>query len=120
MDGAGVVSAAARVLAGAAVAVLAFDVLWGFNYDRAPVAALLGYDLAPAPAEDLAALSAELLEQAATLREGLPEDGAGVLRLTDGRRGALFRAGRGYEAAEAPVFPCRACPLRPSSSSSRP
>ena len=97
---AGGVSAAARVLAGAAVAVLAFDVLWGFNYDRAPVAALLRYDLAPAPAEDLAALSAELLEQAAAFREGLPEDGAGVFRLTDGRRGALSRAGRGYAAAE--------------------
>ena len=97
---AGVASAAARLLAGAAIAVLVFDVLWGFNYDRAPVAALLGYDLAPAPAEDLAALSADLLDRAAALREGLPEDGAGALRLTDGRRGALFRAGRGYEAAE--------------------
>jgi hypothetical protein len=97
---AAVVSAAARVLAGAAVADLAFDVLWGFNYDRAPVAALLRYDLAPAPAEELAALRAELLERAAALREGLPEDAAGVLRLTDGRRGALLRAGRGYEAPE--------------------
>jgi hypothetical protein len=97
---AGVVSAAARVFAGAAVAVLAFDVLWGFNYDRAPVSALLRYDVAPAPAEELAALSAELLDRAAALREGLPEDGAGALRLTDGRRGAIVRAGRGYEAPE--------------------
>jgi hypothetical protein len=95
----GVATAAARVLAGAAVAVFVFDVLWAFNYDRAPVAALLRYDLVPAPARDLTALSAELLGRAAALREGLPEDGAGVLRLTDGRRGALGRAGRGYESA---------------------
>lgn len=97
---AAVVKGAARVLAGAAIAVFAFDVLWGFNYDRAPVAVLLRYDLAPAPADDLAALSADLLVRAAALREGLPEDGAGALRLTDGRRGALGRAARGYEAAE--------------------
>ena len=97
---AGVVTGAARLFAVAAIAVLAFDVLWGFNYDRAPVAALFGYELAPAPTDDLAALTADLLVRAAALREGLPEDGAGVLRLTDGRRGALGRAARGYEAPE--------------------
>lgn len=88
----------ARLGALAAIAVLAFDLLWGFNYDRAPVAALLRYEVAPVPAEDLAALTVDLLAQAAALREGLAEDGAGVLRLVDGRRGALARAGRGYEA----------------------
>jgi hypothetical protein len=97
---AGVVTGALRALALAAIAVLVFDVMWGFNYDRAPVAVLLRYELAPGPAADLAALSADLLVQAAALREGLPEDGAGVLRLTDGRRGAVGRAGRGYEAVE--------------------
>jgi hypothetical protein len=95
----GVVTAAAHVLAGAAIAVFAFDLLWAFNSDRAPVAALLRYDVAPAPAGDLTPLAADLLARAAALREGLPEDAAGVLRLTDGRRGALGRAGRGYEAA---------------------
>ena len=95
---AAVAGSLARLGALAAVAVLAFDLLWGFNYDRAPVAALLRYEVAPAPAEDLAALSVDLLAQAAALREGLPEDGAGALRLVDGRRGALARAGRGYEA----------------------
>jgi len=95
---AAVAGSLARLGALAAVAVLAFDLLWGFNYDRAPVATLLRYEVAPAPAEDLAALSVDLLAQAAALREGLPEDGAGALRLVDGRRGALARAGRGYEA----------------------
>jgi hypothetical protein len=95
---AAVAGSLARLAILAAIAVLAFDLLWGFNYDRAPVAALLRYEVAPAPAEDLAALSVDLLAQAAALREGLPEDGAGALRLVDGRRGAVARAGRGYEA----------------------
>jgi len=95
---AGVAGAIARLAGAIALAVFAFDLSWGFNYDRAPVAELLRYDLAPAPAGDLAALAADLLGQAAALREGLPEDGAGVLRLTDGRRGALGRAARGYAA----------------------
>ena len=97
---AGAASAVALLTAAIAVAVFAFDLAWGYNYDRAPVAALLRYDLAPAPADDLAALAAELLAQAAALREGLPEDGTGVFRLTDGRRGALGRAARGYAAPE--------------------
>ena len=97
---AGVMTGAMRALALGAIAVLVFDVMWGFNYERAPVAALLRYELAPGPAADLADLSADLLGQAAALRAGLPEDGAGVLRLTDGRRGAVGRAGRGYEATE--------------------
>jgi hypothetical protein len=78
--------------------VLTFDVLWGYNYDRAPVSEMLGYDLAPAPADDLAGLSRDLLAQSAALREGLAEDEAGALRLSDGRKGALARATRGYDA----------------------
>jgi len=97
---ASVAGGVARLAAAIALAVFAFDLAWGYNYDRAPVAALLRYDLAPAPADDLAALAAELLAQAAALREGLPEDAAGVLRLTDGRRGALGRAARGYAAPQ--------------------
>ena len=95
---AGVLSGIARLAAVLALAVLVFDLAWGYNYDRASVASLLRYDLAPAPPADLAAMAADLLGQAAALREGLPEDGAGAFRLTDGRRGALERAARGYTA----------------------
>jgi hypothetical protein len=95
--------ALARLAGVAALAVLAFDLLWGYNYDRASVSAMLGYDLTPAPAADLAGLSGDLLSQSAALREGLPEDGAGALRLPDGRRGALARATRGYDALAAAV-----------------
>jgi hypothetical protein len=97
----GLLRGAARLAAAAALAVLAFDLLWGYNYARAPVAAMLGYDLAPAPADDLAGLSRDLLAQSAALRESQPQDEAGALRLADGRRGALARATRGYEALAA-------------------
>jgi hypothetical protein len=86
----------ARLAAAGAGVVLAFDLLWGFNYDRQPVAMLLHYDLAPSRPEDLAALARDLIAEASRLREGLPEDEHGVLRLPDGRRGAMGRAGLGY------------------------
>jgi Protein of unknown function (DUF3810) len=86
----------ARLAATAAAVVLVFDVLWGYNYDRATVATLLGYEVAPGPPADLVALTRDLIDESARLREGLPEDGHGVLRLADGRGGALARAARGY------------------------
>lgn len=87
-----------RIVAVAGAVVLAFDVLWGFNYDREPVSVLLGYEEAPSRASDLAALAADLLVEASRLREGLGEDDHGVLRLADGRAGALGRGRRGFEA----------------------
>jgi len=102
LRGRGLLLGLTRLAAAAALAVLAFDVSWGYNYDRAPVSAMLGYDLTPAPgADDLAGLSRDLIARSASLRDGLPEDEAGVLRLPDGRRGALSRATRGYEALAA-------------------
>jgi len=86
----------ARLAAAAAGVVLAFDLLWGFNYDRQPVATLLHYDVSPGRPEDLAALARDLIAEASRLREGLPEDGHGVLRLVDGRGGALGRARLGF------------------------
>ncbi|HYU41117.1 MAG TPA: DUF3810 domain-containing protein [Vicinamibacteria bacterium] len=86
----------ARLAAAAAAVVLAFDLLWGFNYDRQPVSTLLHYDVSPGRPEDLAALARDLIAAAVRLREGLPEDEHGVLRLADGRGGALERARLGF------------------------
>ena len=110
---AGGVTGAARVLALAAIAVLVFDVLWGFNYDRAPVAVLLRYDLAPAPPEDLAALSADLLERGGRAARRTAGGWRRRLRLC-GRpaRCASFARGRGYEAAEVALPSPRAAPVR--------
>jgi hypothetical protein len=88
---------------------LAFDLAWGYNYDRAPVAALLRYDLAPAPAERPGRPGRRAPRAGGRATRGLPEDGAGALRLTDGRRGRDRRGRRGYAAPAArfTVCPCR-------------
>jgi hypothetical protein len=88
----------ARLVAAAASLVLVFDLLWAFNYDREPVAALLGYDVSPGRTDELAALTSGLLAESARLRDGLPQDGTGALRLPDGRRGTVGRAPRAFEA----------------------
>jgi hypothetical protein len=102
----------ARLLGAAALVVLAFDVLWGFNYDRQPVSDLLGYDMSPGRPEELASLASGLLAEAARLREGLPEDAAGTLRLPDGRR-AVRRASLGYAAGALERLPVPALPGHP-------
>ena len=90
----------ARLATLAAAVVLAFDLLWGLNYDREAVAALLAYDTSPARPEELVSLAAELIAEAERLRAGLPEDDRGALRLDDGRRGAMRRAVRGFAAPD--------------------
>ncbi|HUG55070.1 MAG TPA: DUF3810 domain-containing protein [Vicinamibacteria bacterium] len=84
----------AQVALGAALVVLAFDLSWGLNYYREPVAVLLSYDVAPSTSAELAALADDLVEESRRLRQGLPEDGQGVMRLPDGATGALRRAPR--------------------------
>lgn len=86
----------ARGLGAGALAYLVFLLAWGLNYDRPPVARLLGLDPAPAAAAEVHALCRELLAAAAAERDGLPEDARGVLRLWDGALGALGRAPEGY------------------------
>ncbi len=104
----------ARVVTAAALVVLAFDLLWGFNYDRQPVARLLAYDTRPASADELAALASALVSESAALRMGLAEDAQGALRLPDGRRGALGRAGLGFAPGRGlDTLPCPAVGGRP-------
>jgi Protein of unknown function (DUF3810) len=103
----------ARLAAAAAGVVLAFDLLWGFNYDRQPVSILLHYDVSPGRPEDLAALARDLIAEASRLREGLPEDEHGVLRLADGRGGALERARLGFAGKTLGRLPVPAVAGRP-------
>ncbi len=74
----------------------AFVLLWGLNYRRPPYAVLAGLDARPATVAELSEVCAKLVAAANRAREGLPEDGAGVARLADGRSGALRRAAAGY------------------------
>ena len=118
---AGVASAAARLLAGAAIAVLVFDVLWGFNYDRAPVAGLLGYDLAPAPAKDLAALSRRAARPGGRASRGTargrrgcpPADGRPAGRALSRRARLRGRGGRFPSSRATPVRSAQARPVLP-------
>jgi hypothetical protein len=90
----------AALLAAAAL-YLAFLLLWGLNYQRLPFAVVAGLDSREPQAEELAALSRELVGEANALRIGLPEDEVGVLRLPGGMAGAFSRAAEGFERAEA-------------------
>jgi hypothetical protein len=92
-------SALAEAWVGAGAVYLAFVVLWGLNYRRQPYAELAGLDTRPAAIDELTAVCEKLVAAANHARDGLPEDEAGVLRLPDGRAGALRRAPAGYREA---------------------
>jgi hypothetical protein len=74
-----------------------FLVLWGLNYQRLPFASSVGLRVVPSPPSELELLCVELTEEANQLRVGLPEDEAGVMRLSDGLGGVLSRAELGYD-----------------------
>ena len=115
-SGGGRMEVAAKVLrttAFAGAAVLLFDLMWALNYHRQPVAVLLSYEVSPVSAEELAALTSGLIEESARLREGLLEDADGVLRLGDGRSGALGRAARAFRSDGLGALPVPRMPARP-------
>jgi multidrug transporter EmrE-like cation transporter len=86
-----------RTAIGVAIAYLVFLLLWGFNYDRSPLAASVGLAVgAPQPGE-LAAVCAELIEESEKLRADVREDGSGVTMVRGGVAGALTRASLGYD-----------------------
>jgi hypothetical protein len=88
----------ARLLALAGWVWFAFLLAWGLNYQRLPLAASAGLDTRAPSVGELAALCESLVGEANQLRIGLPEDAQGVMRLRDGRAGALKRAARGSAA----------------------
>ena len=109
------VSTLADAWAAAGALYLAFVVLWGLNYRRPPYAALAGLDARPATVGELVAVCERLISETNHARAGLPEDAAGVVRLADGRPGALRRAPAGYgEAARIePVLAGASAPAKP-------
>ena len=79
--------------------VLAFVLLWGLNYRRLPFAISAGLDAAPASVDELRDLATALALRANEGREGLPEDGRGVMRTTGGPGEVLARMKAGFDAA---------------------
>ena len=93
LDGAG------ALLVSAGTLYVAFLLLWGFNYQRQPFAVSAGLEVRPSHVGELEGLCRVLVEEANAARGGLPEDGAGVMRLLDGARHALRRTEAGFAAA---------------------
>jgi hypothetical protein len=93
--------ALANVAAAGGILYLAFLLSWGLNYARQPFAVLAGLDASPPRTAELRAACEQLVERANALRQGLPEDDAGVMRLPGGLTGTLVRAERGYSEAAA-------------------
>ncbi len=79
---------------------LTFLLMWGLNYARPPLAALLGLDVRPSSRDELFELSAELVGGANRARDGLPEDGAGALRLVPTRAAAVGAVALGFDALQ--------------------
>jgi hypothetical protein len=89
-----------RIAIGCVLAYLVFLLLWGFNYQRLPLAASVGLDIAPPRSGELAALVTALVDESERLRPPVPEDEAGVARVQGGITGALDRASLGYDALD--------------------
>jgi len=104
---------ARRAFLATALLYLAFLLLWGLNYQRQPFAVSAGLDVRPSSRDDLRALGAALITEANEAREGLPEDGAGVMRLVDGGLHALTRSEAGFCEAEVLHPVLAGCPVRP-------
>lgn len=78
------------LLAVASLFYFVFVVTCGVNYSRMPFAWHAGLTVRPSSAEELALTCEELISDANRLREGLPEDEAGVFRLES----SVFDAGK--------------------------
>ena len=100
--GKGAVSGAALVGA----AYMIFLLIWGMNYDRLPLAAILGLDARPSAPSELAALAEDLVGRANLAREGLPEGENGAVVLSEGREAALSGVAEGFKSLgyRLPVF----------------
>ncbi|KUO50290.1 MAG: hypothetical protein APF76_11305 [Desulfitibacter sp. BRH_c19] len=95
---------AVRLLLTLAVLYLAFNLMWGFNYNRMTFAEISGLPVESASVEELAELAIHLTHWANDLREQVAEDERGVMTLPNGIRDMFGRANLGYERA-AEIYP---------------
>jgi hypothetical protein len=103
-----------RVAIAAVLVYFVFLLLWGFNYQRSPLAASVGLPMAAPRPGELAAACAALIEESETLRADVREDGNGIAMVRGGVAGALARAGLGYDALDDqwPVVAGEAAPAK--------
>jgi len=75
-----------------------FLVTWGLNNQRLPFSRSAGLSVHPSDRAELVALSSSLIDEANRLRDALPEDEHGAMRLEGGTRLALARTTMGVTA----------------------
>jgi len=73
-----------------------FNMLWGLNYNRLPLAELFGLPVTTASAEELAELAMHVTQRANELRKLVDENDRGVMILSNGIGDMLDRAHLGY------------------------
>lgn len=81
-----------------------FVVTFDINYQRLPFNEIAGLDVHPSSVDELAQVCEKIIQRANELRAQVPEDSAGVMKLTGGREDAFRNAWRGYDIA-AKVYP---------------
>ena len=72
-------------------------ILWGFNYNRLPLADILSLKIEPMNVSDLEILSEDLLEKTILLREQIKEDSSGVMIFETDLSDLISKAHLGYE-----------------------
>lgn len=81
-----------------AVAYFIFIVGWGLNYNRLPLATIIGVETESYTVDELAALCERLVLDANCLREQVDESEEGIMNLSSGKKDVFDRAHLGYEA----------------------
>lgn len=88
------------------ILLFSFVSLWGLNYYRLPLSKTMNLNTMNYSKEDLEELCVYLIHKANSYRNDVREDSRGVMKLSQGKRNALFKAYSGYESLsrEYPIF----------------
>jgi hypothetical protein len=90
-----------HLLAWAGALYFAFNLLWGLNYNRLPLADIIGLEVRPAASAELKPLARHLADLVNTLRKQVQEDAEGIMVPDGGIAGALQRVSLGLDAVSA-------------------
>lgn len=86
-----------NTLCALSIAYCFFLLLWGFNYNRQPLAYSIGYTTSKSTVTDLKEMSSSLIDKTNQLRAEVRENEAGVMSLVGGFNSAANRADIGYQ-----------------------
>jgi len=83
-----------------------FITMWGLNYYRLPLSESMSIEIKDYSKDELVMLTSYLIDKVNSFREEINEDSRGVMRLSQGKRKALYDAYSGYNnlSKEYPIF----------------